>query len=401
VTRAEIEKLSDPEVQKYLVTNAGEDESRLLLKHREMFGLPFRLIAHQLAVRKKGQAKLPMFCTTPGIVFPPSVNFEQCSSEATANFKTDLLSQNLAGEKNHAADLTGGLGIDSYFMSTLFRRIEYVEPDTQLLHIALHNHTILGASSIQHHGQTAEDFLANRTDRFDLFYLDPSRRDTGNKKLLRLADCTPNVVGLLPRLLESGDFVLIKASPLLDIHQALRELQCVFKVMVVSVSNECKELLFLLKRNFSGEPMIETYNLSKTGEVIQSFSFLLRDETQAVSDFGEPQTYLYEPNASLLKSGAFRLVGERFCLKKIHVNTHLYTSSEKVENFPGRVFRVDDWKFDSKNIPDQKANVLTRNYPIDAEALRKKLKLADGGEKYVIGFSGWKQKYTVLATRLA
>ena len=172
------------------------------------------------------------------------------------------------------------------------------------------------------------------------------------------------------------------------------------KVIVVSVSNECKELLFLLQNGFSGEPIIETYNLDKLGNMKQLFSFAFDEERNTTSDFSEPQTYLYEPNASILKAGAFKMIGGKFGLQKLHVNTHFYTSTLLKENFPGRIFKINQLEFESKTFAEKKANVITRNYPLKAEELKKKLKLSDGGEKYIIGFSSVKKKYVALATRL-
>lgn len=399
MSSSEIERLADVAVQKYIATNQHEDETKLLLKHKEMFGLPFGLIANQISIRRKAENKLPLFYNTPGIVFPPSLNFEQCSSEATAKLKAKIISESFEKKFDRAADLTAGLGVDSYFLSKGFSQFDYVEPNTELLELARHNHYRLSATSINYQQLTAEEFLSQSKIHFDLVYLDPSRRNELKQKVFKLADCTPDVASLLPKLLEASENVLIKTSPLLDIQMALTELPFINKIIVVSVANECKELLFLAQRGFTGEPLIETYNLTRHGDVLHSFHFSLSEEKSAEVIFGEPQQFLYEPNASLLKAGAFRLMSIHFNLQKIHPNTHLYTSEEKIINFPGRVFKINEWTADAKVI-GQKANVVTRNFPLSAEALRKKLKLSDGGEKYVIGFSGIKKKYVVGATRL-
>ncbi|MBS1506887.1 MAG: class I SAM-dependent methyltransferase [Bacteroidetes bacterium] len=398
MSSSEIERLADVAVQNYIATNQHEDETKLLLKHKEMFGLPFGLIANQISIRRKAENKLPLFYNTPGIVFPPSLNFEQCSSEATAKLKAKIISESFKKKLDRAADLTGGLGVDSYFLSKLFSQFDYVEPNTELLELARHNHSCLGTTSINYHQESAEEFLSHNKIHFDLVYLDPSRRNDQKQKVFKLADCTPDVASLLPKLVEASENVLIKTSPLLDIQMALTELTFVNKIIVVSVANECKELLFLAQRGFTGEPLIETYNLARHGDVLHSFLFSLSEEKSAEVVFGEPQQYLYEPNASILKAGAFRLMSSHFNLQKIHPNTHLFTSIEHIKNFPGRTFKIDEWT-DAKVI-GQKANVVTRNFPLSAEALRMKLKLSDGGEKYVIGFSGLKKKYVVGATRL-
>jgi len=396
----EMERIAANDVQEYIFSHSNEDEKKLILQSREMLGVSTSLIAQQIAMRRKAETKLPFFYHTMGIIYPPTVNWEQCSSEATGNFKAEVFSRELGKDRPQVADLTGGFGIDSIFFSKNASSVDFIESDLNLLNIARHNHVLLGCANLRYHHTSAEEFLDRCKTTYDLIYLDPSRRDLNSKKVFRLADCQPDVNDLLPQIFEFTKFVLIKTSPLLDIHQGLNELTGVKKVIVVSVSNEGKELLFLLQKGFSGEPIIETYNLDKAGNSKQFFSFTFNDEKTTESDMGEPQTYLYEPNASILKSGAFKLIGKKFGLQKLHVNTHFYSSDDLHFDFPGRIFKIDQHEFKAKNFADKKANVITRNYPLKAEELKKKLKLLDGGEKYVIGFSSVKKKYVVLATRL-
>ncbi len=189
---------------------------------------------------------------------------------------------------------------------------------------------------------SAEKFIDSCKAHYDLIYLDPSRRDDHKKKVFELAACKPNVLSMLPKLFQLTDFVLIKTSPLLDINQGLKELGHTKKVVVLSVGNECKELLFLLQKNVTKEPVIETYNLDNSGQAVHTFSFTPSEEKDSEADFASPQTYLYEPNASILKSGAFKLIGEKFGLQKIHPNTHFYSSLHFREKFPGRVFKIEE-----------------------------------------------------------
>jgi len=396
----EIERVASSEVQEYIFAHEDVDEKKLLLQRSEVLGLSSSLIAQQISIRRKAEIKLPLFYKTKGIIYPPSLNWEQCSSEATGIFKAEIISREIGHDQIKVADLTGGFGIDSFFLSKKAASVDHIDPNGSLLNIAKHNHSLLGCDNLQYHQTKAEDFLSQCKVKYDLIYLDPSRRDSHSKRIFRLTDCEPNVHNLLPKTYKFSEFVLIKTSPLLDIQQGLNELPSVKKVIAVSVSNECKELLFLTQNGFSGESIIETYNLDKLGFVKQSFSFTFYEERTTNSNFGEPQTYLYEPNASILKAGAYKTIGERFQLQKLHVNTHFYTSILLKENFPGRVFKIDRLEFDAKSFAEKKANVVTRNYPLKAEELKKKLKLADGGEKYVIGFSSVKKKYVVLATRL-
>jgi hypothetical protein len=397
----ELEKIAGSEVQNFLFEQFDKDIPSLQFRHSEMFDLPFRLIAEQLNARKKISTKLPLFWATKGIVYPPQTNLEQSSSEATGNFKTLIIKNEIKKSKLMLADLTGGFGVDSFFLNQVSQSVTYVEPNAELLNIAKHNHKILGSLNITYHQKMAEEFLNQNSKHYDLIYLDPSRRDAKAKKVFRLSDCQPDIKKLMHRLFEFTDFVLIKTSPLLDIQKGLIELENVKKIFVVSVDNECKELLFLLQKGNLNEPSIETYNLDRVGGIKQAFSFTLNEEKNSLSDLGEPQTYLYEPNSSILKSGAFKSIGQKFGLKKLHINTHLYSSDLLVENFPGRIFKIEKMDFDRKNLNDNQANIITRNYSLKPEELKKKLKLSDGGQNYVIGFSGIKKKYVVLATRLA
>ncbi len=396
----EILQIANVDVQDYLFANTDEDEKKLLLAGKEIFGIRAPLIAQQIAARKKAEAKLPLFFNTRGIVYPPSINLEQTSSEATGKFKAGIVSNETSQQQLTVADLTGGFGVDSFFLSTITKSIDYVEPDAELLSIAMHNHAVLGNSTIEHHHQTAEEFLDKIKTGYDLIYLDPSRRDSNAKKVFRLADCQPNIQTLLPKIFDYSKLVLVKASPLLDIQQGLTELQHVKKVFVVSVNNECKELLFMTLKGFTSEPSIETINLNPDGTVKHIFSFTFNEEKETNSVFNTPQTYLYEPNASVLKAGAFKSIGEKFDLQKIATSTHLYTSNLLQSDFPGRVFKIENQKLDVKDLVGEKANIITRNYPLKPEEIKKKFKIIDGGNQYVIAFSGASKKFVVLATRL-
>jgi len=397
---AEIARITSNEVQDYIVRHGDDDVQRLLLQSPEKFGLRFGLIADQIIARKKIEDKAPLFFETKNLVYPPAVHLAQSSSQATAQLKLQLLQEAL-GKTSFArmADLTGGFGIDSYFLSRAVAQLHIVEPNESLLQMVQHNFHQLGVSSATFHAMTAEGFLAANADRFDFIFVDPSRKDARHNKLVRFADCAPNLLSLLPVLFSHTDAVLVKASPLLDLTQGTTELKSVHKIFVVAVNNECREVLFLL-RSGQAKPSIETFDLDKFGKMRHRFSFFPNDEADAQSEFGEPQTYLYEPNAALLKAGAFKLVGQKFDLKKMHVNTHLYSSDVLHRDFPGRIFRIDHLVAEAKNIPGRKANVVTRNYPVKAEELRKKMKLEDGGESYVIAFTGARKKYVLQASRL-
>ena len=396
-----IELLLQKEVQDFLATHEQEDEKKLVLKHRTLFGIPSGIIAEQLIGRRKAKLKLPLYYSTPGIVYPPGLNLEQSSSEKTARFKADLLND-LLGSKSILADLTGGFGVDSFFFSNVFRTVHFVEPNASLVPIAQHNHDRLGAHNIHYQNNTAEKFLDSFLGKLDCAFLDPSRRSKTNQKVFSLSDCEPNAVTLLPDIFKKCEFVLIKTSPLLDLQQGIQELKHVEKIWVVSVDNECKEVLFFCKKDCKVEPEIIAVDLLENPEVI---SFTFSEEKNTEAKFSAPLHYLYEPNASILKAGAFKKIAEKFSVFKLHPNTHLYTSNDLVQNFPGRIFKIQhsvkpDAKLMKAIFPEGKANVITRNYPLSPEELKKKTKLKDGGELYLIGFTGPKEKYLVAADRL-
>lgn len=393
-------EISSPQVQQFIFDHEHDDEKKLLLKHKEILGIPSSQIANQISGRRKAKEKLPTFYKTRGIIYPPSVNLEQSSSEETAQLKVRLI-LNLVKNLDTCVDLTGGFGIDSFFFSHIFRKVIYVEPNLELLEIAKHNHTRLGNANIQYENSTAEKILAN-LNKVDLIYIDPSRR-SGNKKVFTLQDSEPNIVDLQSTIFEKSDYLMIKTSPLLDIQSGLSELRFARSAHAVAVENEVKELLFIQEKDFGEETLIMATNIKSNS--IDAFGFHFSDERSAEVQFSEPQTYLYEPNSAILKVGAFKWIAKAHRLKKIAPSTHFYTSDLLLEDFPGRIFRIISFvKSDPKKVleafPDQKANIITRNYPLSVEEIKKKTKLKDGGEKYLLGFSGQKEKFLCVAERL-
>lgn len=406
--------LLQPELQLFILKHDEDDENKLLLKHKSILGVPAALVVDQIVGKRKTKLKLPTWYATPNILYPPSINLEQCSSEATASYKVEILKQGIATGFNRAMDLTGGFGVDSYSLSSIFKAVDYVEPDENLLEIAKHNHATLQEARskklearINHHRATAEKFLDTAKGKFDLIYIDPSRRTNGNQKLFRFVDCQPDLINLLPRIFELTNYLLVKASPLIDLQSGIKELECVKAIFVVAVDNECKEVLFLCQKGFAGEVQISAVNLKSSIPLIgqETFEFCTSDEKTAIPSFSDPLVYLYEPDAAILKSGAFKLVGNTFGLHKLQQNTHLYTSATIVQNFPGKVFKIEalikpNPKAVRQYLPEGKANVVTRNYPLSPEQLKKKTGLKDGGEKFLIGFSGETEKFTAICSRV-
>lgn len=394
-----IDRILSPEVQQYLRDHENNDVKALVLRHKMILGIPASVIADQISGRQKAKEKIPTFYDS-SVIYPPGINLEQSSSEHTATFKAKILMRALPACKR-LIDLTGGFGVDSFFLSKVFKSVQYVEPNQGLLEIVKRNHTSLGAFNIAHHNSTAENFLAEE-DEASVIYIDPSRRSE-TKKVFAFADCEPNITVLQDQIFKYTDFLLVKASPMLDIKQGMSELNFVQQVFVVSVDDEVKELLFLCRKDFSGEASINAINLVK--DTSDSFAFKFSEEASATSEFSDPKTYIYEPFSSILKAGAFKSIAREYRLEKIQVNTHLYTSADLVHNFPGRIFKVlSEVKPDKKEVikffPDLKANVITRNYPLSIDELKKKTGLKDGGEKYLLAFSGQTKKFVVAAERI-
>ncbi|GIL22887.1 MAG: hypothetical protein BroJett042_14000 [Bacteroidota bacterium] len=398
---ADWKPICDSTVQEFIFKNEHVDERELVLQHKTLFNLPAKLIAEQIAGRRKSRKKLPLWHNTRGIVYPPALNLEQSSSQATAKFKASFLKTE--AQPNALIDLTGGFGVDSFYFSEKFENVIYVEPNAALLSLVQHNHAQLGATTIQHIHSTAEEYVESVSGN-PVFYLDPSRRDENSKKIFRLRDCVPDITHLQKLLFDKSEWVLLKASPLLDIQQGLREVAHVKTVIALSVENEMKELLFLSRKGFKANPLWIAIDLDQEGNIKSKFPFLYEQEAEATAPMGEPQQYLYEPNAAIMKTGAFKLTATLFGLTKLAANTHLYTSTAWIKDFPGRVFRIemlnpsaDDLK---KLLPNNRAHTAIRNYPLTAQQLMKKLRLDEGGEMFVWGFSTTKSKYVALCKQL-
>lgn len=360
----------------------------LLSKHPE---LDKNFILNQINGLQKAKLKLPSFYQNKAIVYPVGLSMEQCSSEQTALFKSQLVN----GKTE--VDLTGGFGVDAFFFSKQFLEVSYVEQNPELFEIVQHNFEVLNAP-IQCYQTSCEDFLSKNTKTFDLAYIDPSRRDE-NKRVFKLAECTPNVIELLPQLLKTAQQVLIKTSPFLDIKQTLSDLKLVSKVWIVSVQNDCKEVLYLVNKTTSSNPEIIAVNIAKN---TSTFVFDYEKESTVFVDFSEPQTYLYEPNASVLKAGGFKSIAAQFGLNKLAVNTHLYTSNELITNFPGRVFKITNTlDYNEKSVKTlglKKANIATRNFPDSIEQIKKKLKITDGGNNYLFATRNLYDKLILMVT---
>ena len=349
-------------------------------KYKHLSDDEWRWFLQQVEGRERTADKLPTFASIPDWWYPVRLSCEQCSSELAARYKASLIS-NFKFQVSNFVDLTGGYGVDTYFLSEHFAHTDYVEQNAELCRIAEHN---FSHKPISIHNTSAEEFLASAGE-YDLIFVDPARRDSHGGKVFRLEDCTPNVVELLPTLLQHGKRLMIKLSPMLDLTQAICQLsivncQLIWDIYVVAIKNEVKELLLLS----GGSGQITAIDLDKKD---QAFVFTKEDERDCLLMNGDALLnggFLYEPNSAILKAGAYKLVAQRFRLHKLDVNTHLYCSEQLIEDFPGRVWRITE-QITNHKLQITNANVLTRNYPLSPEALKKKLHLRDGGTAFIIG----------------
>ncbi|MCG8372716.1 MAG: class I SAM-dependent methyltransferase, partial [Balneolales bacterium] len=353
-----ISKLINPEVQEFIQQHVEEKPTDIALKVQKYPHLPIREIAGQIASRQKLKKKIPGWYTNFKLVLPPKENLEQASSQQTAEFKSTLVTGDTL------LDLTGGTGVDSCFLSKKFKKGIYVEPDAMLCELARHNFDKLGASIDVVHAK-AEEFLGTTTQHFDVIYIDPSRRTDTKERVFGLEQYSPNVLSFIGELRERGGRVIIKTSPMIDIKLAIDQLGGCQNVNVLAVENEVKEVLFELGENRN--PAIEAINLLPNGAETR-FRFTHQEERDAEVTFSGIENYIYDSNAAIRKAGGFKLSGFRFNLSKLGQHTHLYTSKERVSNFPGRTFEVLEVlqpgkKNVVKHVPSKKVNVMVRNYP--------------------------------------
>lgn len=330
-------------------------------------------IVQQIKGRKVAQKKFA-YLLKDGIIFPPNLNLEQASSQATAEFK----GKSLIGKS--FIDLTSGFGIDAYFLSQNFEKIILVEQNSELLEIVKHNWKILNRNA-NFVNDNLENFLKQNQQTFDLIYLDPARRDEHKNKKFLLEDLSPNLLEIQNNLLKISDQVIIKLSPLIDISYLISVLKNVAEIQIIAVRNEVKELLvFIQSKKEDLKTKISCINLESSEH---QFSFNYAEEKWALSQFSESLQYLYIPNNAVLKSGGFNSVSVFFNLKKLHPNSHFYTSNDLMENFPGRILKVE--MIDSKQIKKgEKFNIISKNYPLVPDEIKKKYKITDGGNEYLI-----------------
>jgi len=373
------------ELNAFIEANINADVADLVLTGHTTINVAYA--AEQIIARRKLKNKFERWSKDYGLIMPPPLSVEQASSFETAKFKSKIFHNDVI------ADLTGGFGIDSFFFAQKYKTVHYVEKNPELCSIARQNFNKLGLENIIVHNTSAEHYISTEGANIESFYLDPSRRSF-NQKVFKIEDCEPRVDELLPIILKNDRCeVLIKTSPILDIASTLTVFNNVKQVYVVALKNECKEVLYFLKKEketYSG-PQVMCVNLLS---VQPSFIFRLEEEKHAQLSYPAPGRYafLYEPNAAILKSGAFKLLTERYHLHKAHPSTHLYFGNTLVKNFPGRIFKIKQvltphLKKFKRAFKNERANLSVRNFPLSVDQLKHKLKLKDGGDDYIFAFS--------------
>ena len=366
-----------PEVQQFITDNLKSDITKLILKGSPFNDVSVQELANQIVTKQKSEHKLSTWFQTKNIYYPPKISIEQTSSEITATYKSSLV------KGNTIIDITGGFGVDCYYFSKLFKEVIHCEINDNLSTIVKHNYQQLKKNNITTFSGDGIEYLKTTKNNFDCIYIDPSRRNEAKGKVFLLNDCLPNVPENIDFLFSKTNQILIKNSPILDITSTINELKFVKEIHIVAVNNEVKELLFLLEKGFENSIKIKTVNIGKNET--QSFNF--KYKVAINSDYSEPLSYLYEPNAAILKSGGFHEISYQLNVSKLHQHSHLYTSKEII-NFPGRVFKIEvvlnyDKKKIKKLIPNNKANITTRNFPKTVAKIKKETKIKDGGNMYL------------------
>lgn len=381
-------------LQQFILDHSDDDVQKLALQASRYPDINMGFAVRQIAGRQKVKYKIPHFYQHIGIEYPVQLSLEQSSSESTALYKSTLC------EGNTFADITGGFGVDFNFIAKKFQHAVYVERNHELCKLAEHNFNELGIKNSEVINKDAIDFLQSTTN-LDMIYIDPARRSLSGKKVYKLSDCEPDVSENFDLLLSKSDKILIKLSPMLDLSVLQKELKFISDIHIISVENECKEILILIERGVEKIQQIKTINFSKNGN--QLFDFKPESEHLAIAELApEIKKYLYEPNASIFKAGAFKLIGEHYGMQKLHVNTHLYTSDTLFSDFPGRIFEIEsvfgngkaDLKTLAKNTP--KANIAVRNYPISVDDFRKKTGIKDGGHSYLFACKCYNDQCKIL-----
>ncbi|WP_288276525.1 SAM-dependent methyltransferase [uncultured Prevotella sp.] len=365
----------------FIEQNLDADIRQLALKGCRDKDVDLDAAIRQIAGRQTARRKLPSWAALDGILYPPHLNMEQCSSEQTARYKAGICSSHPSPKT--LVDLTGGFGVDFAFMSEAFDEATYVERNSELFAISSANMKILAPKAKCLNEDGLE--VLHRLDHVSMIFMDPARRDNHGSRTYGISDCTPNVLEIKDELLQKADVVMLKLSPMLDWHKAISDLgeQYIKEVHIVSVQNECKELLIVMQQQPAEPPTV--YCINDDSVFSYHPSFISSNHISHHSSL----IYLYEPNASIMKAGCFAEIEQAFEVSQLAPNSHLYASDQAIADFPGRKFRVtavtsmnkQELKQALKDI--RQANIAVRNFPMSVADLRKRLKLSEGGNDYI------------------
>ena len=365
----------------FIEQNLDADIRQLALKGCRDKDVDIDVAIRQIAGRQTARRKLPSWAALDGILYPPHLNMEQCSSEQTARYKARICSSHPSPKT--LVDLTGGFGVDFAFMSEAFDEATYVERNSELFAISSANMKILAPKAKCLNEDGLE--VLHRLDHVSMIFMDPARRDHHGARTYGISDCTPNVLEIKDELLQKADVVMLKLSPMLDWHKAISDLgeQYIKEVHIVSVQNECKELLIVMQQQPAEPPTVYCVNDDSV------FSYHPSSISSNHISHHSSLIYLYEPNASIMKAGCFAEIEQAFEVSQLAPNSHLFASDQAIADFPGRKFRVtavtsmnkQELKQALKDI--RQANIAVRNFPMSVADLRKRLKLSEGGNDYI------------------
>ncbi|MBW3094097.1 SAM-dependent methyltransferase [Bifidobacterium sp. 64T4] len=393
------------ETRAFVAAHRMENVRDLALHAKRSESVDMPLALDQIAGWQTARTKLPEWAACDGVIYPPHLSMEQCSSQATARYKASVAERIIgagAAENGSMVDLTGGFGVDFSYMARGFARATYVERQANLCELAEHNMAALGLDHVNVVNDEAEHVIASMPPA-TLVFLDPARRDAHGARTYAIADCTPDVLGLIDALLAKAPHVMVKLSPMLDWHKTVEDFDgLVHEVHIVSAGDECKELLLVIGRERVAAPRIFCVD---DGRIVD---YAIADDVPASagadgSDLASAR-FLYEPNASIMKAGCFGLIERRFSVRQIAPNSHLFVGVSPVRDFPGRSFVIKAVctmnKRELRRALDgvAKANIAVRNFPMPVAALRRKLKLKDGGGIYLFATTSASGEHLLLRT---
>jgi len=372
------EAILNNDVQAFILKNLNTNVADIALKKSPFTTVNSKELAQQIDARKRCEKKLPLWFNTNGIYYPDKVNIEQTSSQITAAYKATLI------KGQYVVDASGGFGVDTYYFAQHAKTIVHCELDSLLAQIAEHNLELLGCKNVKFYIGDSVKYIKNNKQKIDTLYVDPSRRSNVGK-VFKFADCEPNLTLNLGFFLQKANRIIIKAAPMLDITFGLKELKNVSAIHIVSYKNECKELLYVVDKGFMGVPDLVCVLLSDLKPTV-TISVKLDDEKNTPLTYCKIKQYLYEPDAALLKAGLFKMVSKLFQVGKLNQNSHLYTATILIPSFPGRILKIENvvlyCDFEKQN-KKYHANVVCRNFNLEAEAIKKKFKIGNSASNFL------------------